>query len=300
MLLVSGQHPPPYPLIAAVAGLLAIVALYRFFVRLGRERLVADTPAVRIRSAAQGYVKVHGKALPAGPQPTSAPLSSRPCVWWSYEIAHQERDSKGNTRWRTVDSAASVELFVLADEDARCLVGPVKAEITPTIRDVWYGASSWPSGGPPGGGSGLFHGGAWRYTEKLLGVGQRVCVMGELRSHSDTGANVEAAAAAKLHEWKSDQRALLARFDIDHDGRLDAAEWEAARQAAVREVQAQTLDSPVSRVSVISEPTNGEPFLVASLSDTQLESRERRFAALDFGLGLLGAIVCAWALLHLG
>jgi E3 Ubiquitin ligase len=300
MLHVSGQHPPPYPFIAAGAALLAIFALYRFFVRLRRERLVADTPAVRIRSAAQGYVKVHGQALPASQQPTAAPLSSRPCVWWSYEIAHQERDSKGNTHWRTVDSASSVELFVLADEDARCLVGPVKAEITPTVRDVWYGSASWPTNGPPVGGSGLFHSSAWRYTERLLGVGERVCVMGELRSHSETGANVDAAAAALLHEWKNDQGALLARFDADHDGRLDATEWEAARQAAIREVQAQALKAPVSRVSVIAEPTNGEPFLIASLNDTQLVSRERRFAALDFALGLLGVIVCAWALVHLG
>ena len=300
MLHVSGQHPPPYPVIAAVAALFAIFALYRFFVRLRRERLVADTPAVRIRSAAQGYVKVHGQALAASPQPTAAPLSSRPCVWWSYEIAHQERDSKGNTHWRTVDSASSVELFVLADEDARCLVGPVKAEITPAVRDVWYGSASWPTSGPPVGGGGLFHSSAWRYTERLLGVGERVCVMGELRSHSETGANLEAAAGALLHEWKSDQRALLARFDADHDGRLDATEWEAARQAAIREVQAQALKSPVERVSVIAEPTNGEPFMIASLSDTQLESRERRFAALDFAIGLLGVIVCAWALIHLG
>lgn len=300
MLQASGPHPPPYPLIAAIAGLFAIVALYRFFVRLRRERLVADTPPVRIRSAAQGYVKVHGKALPAGPQPSAGPLSARPCVWWGYEIAHKERDSKGNARWHTVDRASSVELFVLADEDARCLVGPVGAEITATIRDVWYGSASWPTAGPPIGGSGLLHSGDWRYTEKLLGVGERVCVMGEFRSHSETGANVAAAAAAKLHEWKSDQRALLARFDTDHDGRLDATEWDAARQAAIREVQGEALNSPVSRVSVISQPTNGEPFLVASLSDAQLESRERRFAALDFALGLLFVIVFAWALIHLG
>jgi len=133
----SAPHPASYPVIAVVAGVLALVALYRFFVRLRRDRLVADTPGVRIRSAAQGYVKVHGKSLPSGPQPAAAPLTARPCVWWSYEIAHLERDSKGNTRWHTVDSAASVELFVLADADAQCLVGPVKAEITPTIRDVW-------------------------------------------------------------------------------------------------------------------------------------------------------------------
>jgi len=300
MLYASGPHLPPYPLIAAVAGLVAIVALYRFFVRLRRERVVADTPAVRIRSAAQGYVKVHGKALPAGPQPSAAPLSARSCVWWGYEIAHKERDSKGNAHWRTVDSASSVELFVLADEDARCLVGPVGAEITPTTRDVWYGTAAWPINGPPIGGSGLVHSGDWRYTEKLLGVGQALCVMGEFRSHSETGANVAAGAATKLHDWKSDQRALLARFDTDHDGRLDASEWEAARQAATREVQAEALTSPVSRVSVISAPTNGEPFLVAALTDAQLESRERRSAALDFALGLICVIVCAWALIHLG
>lgn len=295
----SVPHPPNYPVIAVVAGLLALVALQRFFVRLRRDRLVADTPAMRIRSAAQGYVKVHGKALPSGPQPPAAPLTARPCVWWSYEIAHRERDSKGNTHWRTLESAASVELFVLADEDAQCLVGPVKAEITPTLHDVWYGAASRPAS-PPSGGSALLHSGEWRYTERLLGVGESLCVMGELRSHSETGGDLAAAVAAKLHEWKNDQRSLLERFDADRDGRLDAGEWEAARQAAVREVQAGALASPISRVSVISEPTNGEPFLVAPLTDAQLERRERRFATLDFTLGLLGVIVCAWALVHLG
>jgi hypothetical protein len=296
-LTIGAQQLPPFPVIAAVAGLLTLVALYRFFVRLHRNRLLADTPAVRIRSAAQGYVKVHGRALPSAAQPCAAPLTSRPCVWWSYQIEHQERDSRGRSSWRTVDSAASVELFMLADDDAQCLVGPVKAEITPTSRDVWYGSASWPISGPTADGV-LLHRGEWRYTERLLAVGTRLCVMGELRSHSETGGDVDTAAAVKLHEWKKDQGALLRRFDTDHDGRLDATEWEAAREAALSEVRAETLTSGVARVSVISEPTNGEPFLIAPLSDTQLQGRERRYAVLDFALGLLGAIVCAWALTH--
>src|SRR5215469_6079892 len=128
-------HPPPYPLIALVAAVLALLALYRFLVRLRRDRLVADTPQARLRSAAQGYVKVTGRALPAGAAPTAAPLSARPCVWWSYEIAEQERDARGNTRWHTVESAASVEPFALEDTDGnRCLVGPVSAEVTPTLH----------------------------------------------------------------------------------------------------------------------------------------------------------------------
>ena len=278
---MSAPHPLPYPVIAAAAAALALFALFRFFVRLRRDRLLADTPAVRIRSAAQGYVKVTGRAVPAGPAPTAAPLSSRPCVWWAYEIAQEQRDSKGNAHWHTVESAASVELFALVDDDgSRCLVGPVSAEITPTTRRVWYGSE-----------------GGWRYTERLLGVGERLCVMGELRSHSELG-DVNVATAAKLHEWKQDQRSLLARFDVNHDGKLDTAEWEAARRVAARESQTQTLQSPISRVSVISEPVNGEPFLIAPLNASQLEKRERLFAGLYFLLGLIGVIVCAWAIRH--
>ena len=291
-------HPPPYPLIAAAAAALVLYALWRFFVRVRRDRLVADTPAMRVRSAAQGYVKVTGRAEPAAAAPTAAPLTSRPCVWWAYEIAHQERDAKGNAHWRTVESAASVELFALVDDDgARCLVGPVSAEVTPTVRNVWYGNESRPPALPAQEPLPLLHTGSWRYIERLLEVGAHVCVLGELRSHSEVG-DVNAATAVKLHEWKQDQPALLARFDLDHDGRLSAAEWEAARAAAAAEAQAQTLHAGITRTSVISQPTNGEPFLIAPRSAAQLERRERLYATLDFVLGLLGVIVCAWAIRH--
>lgn len=294
---MSAAPSPHYAAIAAVAGALALLALYRFFVRVRRDRLVADTPPARIRSAAQGYVKVAGRALPAGPAPTAAPLTSRPCIWWSYEIEQEQKDSRGNTRWRTVESGTSVELFALVDDDgARCLVGPVSAEVTPDVRNVWYGATPRPVG-PPMDSIPLLHSGDWRYTESLLGVGAQLCVMGELRSHSELGDS-SAAALAKLHEWKQDQRSLLARFDRDHDGKLSEAEWEAARAAAASEAKAETLQSPIERVSVISQPTNGEPFLIAPLSAAALEKRERLFAALYFVLGLACVVLCAWAIRH--
>ena len=294
---MSAAPSPHYAAIAAVAGVLALLALYRFFVRVRRDRLVADTPAAHIRSAAQGYVKVAGRALPAGPAPTAAPLTSRPCVWWSYEIEQEQKDSRGNTRWRTVESGTSVELFALVGDDgARCLVGPVSAEVTPNVRNVWYGATPRPVG-PPADSIPLLHSGDWRYTESLLGVGARLCVMGELRSHSEVG-DASAASLAKLHEWKQDQRSLLARFDLDHDGKLSDAEWEAARAAAAREAKTETLQAPIERVSVISQPRNGEPFLIAPLSPAALEKRERLFAALYFVLGLACVVLCAWAIRH--
>ncbi len=227
-----------YGIAAVMAAAGALLALYNFFVRLRRDRLVADTPPVRIRSAAQGYVKVSGRAAAAGASPARAPLSARPCVWWDYEIARLERDRQ-RSQWHTIESGASVELFALIDAEAQCLVGPVRAEITPTTRSVWYGTEPRPLGPPPSSNP-LWRAGDWRYTERLLSAGDHLCVMGELRSHSELG-DVNAATAAKLHEWKQDQQALLARFDVNHDGKLDAAEWEAARLAAARASQSQTL-----------------------------------------------------------
>ena len=67
--------------------------------------------------------------------------------------------------------------------------------------------------------------------------------------------------------------------------------------AAQRESQTQTLGAQIQRVSIISEPVNGEPFLIAPMSGAQMGQRERRYAALYFVLsGLTGVCVCAWAL----
>jgi len=287
-----GQDPLHFRIAAALFGLASLWALNRFFVRLRRDRLLADTPLVRIRSAAQGYVKVAGRASPAGSAPIASPLSLRPCVWWKYELAHEERDEKGNTHWHTVERAASVELFTLTDEDAQCLVGPINAEITPSTRDIWYGSRPRPQGPPPPSSSRLASG-PWRYTEQLLSPGDWLSVMGELRSHSELD-DLNSAVGEKLRQWKLDQARLLARFDTNHDGQIDAAEWEVARAAATREVQ--SPPGGVSRIRVISQPRGAEPYLIAPLSPERLEKREKLLAMAYFVCGLCGVVLCAWAI----
>jgi hypothetical protein len=285
------------PVITALSAGGALLALFGSLRHVRRDRLLADTAAVRIRSAAQGYVKVSGRAVPAHAQPTAAPLSGRPCVWWSYEIAQLQEERPGKSEWHTVEKAACVELFMLVDDDdARCLVGPVSAEITPTTRSVWYGEESRPCGPPPAVAP-PFHLGPWRYTERLLDLDAHLSVIGELRSHSEV-SDVDRVTQEKLRLWKQDQASLLARFDADHDGRIDAAEWERVRSAAAQEAQAQVLSSDVARVSVISQPRNGEPFLIAPLSSAQLVHREKVFAALYFSLGIACVALCAWGLRH--
>ncbi len=291
MLTHGAQNPE---VIAAIAGAGALLCLYAFFRRLRRDRVLANTPLMRIRSAAQGYVKVAGLARPAGPAPIAAPLSGRPCVWWDFRVAEQERDARGRTQWRTIESGTSVELFVLADDDGECLVGPVKAEVTPSQLNTWYGNGSRPLNGPPPFNTALLMG-PYRYTESLLAVDAQLCVVGELRSHSETG-NLEAAIAGKLHEWKQDQTTLLRRFDADHDGHLSAAEWDAARAAAAQECETQKLQSNIARTSVISEPVDGRPFLISPRGPGGMEKREWRMAWFYFALGLACVWVCAWAL----
>lgn len=288
------SHVHNTALIAAAGGAGALLCLYGFFRRLRRDRLLADTPLVHIRSAAQGYVKVQGHARPAGAAPTAAPLSGRPCVWWDFKIAEQHRDAKGRAEWRTIESATSVELFVLAEDDAQCLVGPVRAEVTPSRINTWYGNTSRPIGGPPVVNTALLMG-PYRYTEQLLESDAQLCVAGELRSHSETG-DLAAATAARLHEWKQDQQRLLERFDADHDGHLSEAEWENARRAAAQECEAQKLQAAIQRVSIVSEPADGRPFLISPLGPERMERREQRMAWLYFALGLACVWLCAWAL----
>src|SRR5262249_62380783 len=45
---------------------------------------------------------------------------------------------------------------------------------------------------------------------------------------------------------------------------------------------------------------NGEPFLIAPLSEAALERREKLYAGLYLALGLLGVAVPAWAIRHTG
>jgi hypothetical protein len=282
-----------YWLAAGALGAIACWALYEFVASIRRDRLLEDTPLVKIRSAAQGYVKVFGRAKAAQADATASPLSSRPCVWWSYSVEEKRRSTKGETYWDTINSASSITPFVLADADGECLVGPVNAEITPSIHDVWYGDAPLPSGPPAS--SGIRLGDSYRYTERLLREGDQLSVTGELRSDSEINSG-DAAAAVLLRQWKSDQTALLARFDQNHDGKIDAAEWEAARRAAAGESQLNTLKSAIVRTSCISEPTHGEPFIIAPMDSNHLVKREQLHAAVFFTIGVLCAGLCAWAI----
>jgi hypothetical protein len=321
-------------LLASLAGLVLYSLWYTW--RAWREnRLVADTPTSRIRSAAQGYVELIGRGqLPAG-QENRAPLSRRPCTWWRYRI--EKQSGSGRSRgWTAVDHGESELPFLLDDGTGQCLVDPRGAEVYPSEKDVWYGDSEWPEVRlPPLGGvlgktvDALFSGGRYRYTEFRMRPDETLCALGAYHSVSGGGLDhPDEAVADVLRRWKQDQAALLKRFDTNHDGVLDAAEWELARAAARREVAEHMLTPQAATgaatgaapagargasamgaagtgasavqgpLSILAKPSDGRAFLLAASDGASLAHRLRRQASVGLVSSLAASAALAWLMTH--
>lgn len=103
---------------------------------------------------------------------------------------------------------------------------------------------------------------------------------------------------ALLAEWKRNQGRLLARFDANRDGRVDAAEWERARAAAEHEAATELrrqLAEPV--VLLMSRPHAADrPYLLSSLPPRRLTRHCKLIAAASFAVFLLAGVLLWWLL----
>jgi hypothetical protein len=259
-------------------------------------RLIEDTPTSRVRSAAQGYVELSGRAAPLVGSPEPAPLTRRPCVWWRYRIQEKVESGPGGKRrqsWRTINSGCSEVPFLLDDGTGECVVQPMGAEVVTAESTTWYGSTPWPTQGP---GEGLlrFRGNRYRYFEERIYEHEQIYLLGQFRSHSSTGSSDrEADIRALLSDWKRDQAKLAERFDRDRDGKVSLAEWERAREEARRTVTERDVQRPAaSAVHVVSRPDGGELYLLAAVPGKTLARRYRRRALLAF----LGFVAATYAL----
>jgi hypothetical protein len=286
----------------AVFGSTGIVAgLYMFFRRWQQRRMLEDTPAAHIRSAPQGYVKLTGCARSVDGKSLRAPLTGRSCVWWTYRIEQRGSYARAVNRLLNINRGSSDQPFLLVEQDDHCLVDPEGAEIEPSDRKVWYGNSPDDIPPPRWGGSAMGFGHSYRYVEAILTEGAEVSVLGEFRADTRmVTSTIADDAAALLTRWKDNQPALLARFDTNHDGRIDAAEWEAARAAALVEAQRDRLQRPPqARVCVLAKPREHRPFLIAAQSARQLARTEGRRALAGLMLTLLSLVLTCHAIAHI-
>lgn len=273
------------------AFLLGGFGLWRYYRRLG---VLKDTPRSLIRSAAQGYVELQGTAkLMPGP-PIMAPLSGKPCVWWSYRIQSRSR-SRGS--WSTLDgsnSDTSTDIFMIDDGTGQCVVDPDKSEVTPSVRESWSGDSPMPEGGP---GTGSFMG-RYRYTEYRIEQGVPLCALGYFHTQDPvSGAMIDEEVRQQLAAWKQDQAWVLQHFDKNHDGQVDFQEWDAARQEARRlvlEKERENLQRPP--VNVLSHPRDGRQFILSALPREKLMLRLRLITLASLLALLVGGAYGTWLL----
>ncbi len=265
--------------------IVAVACFVGAFWNLRKARLLEDMPTSRVRSAAQGYLELEGRAgLLPGPEIVS-PLSGAICAWWKYRIEHREtvwRNGKRSSEWRTVESGTSDSLFLLADETGECVVDPEGATIYPSLRRRWQGRTRRPGIVPEK--PSWLQFGDYRYHEQLLRIGDPLYAIGWFRSQGLTHSYDENTELRDLlREWKADHAGLLQRFDRNGDGSIDLQEWETARRAALEQVRSQQVERSLDpEVHVLCRPRDRRPFLLSSLPQATLARRYRwgGFAAL--------------------
>ncbi len=281
-----------------------------------RARMIEDIATSKIRSAAQGYVELIGRAdwLP-GPD-IRAPLSGKNCVWYSYTI--EARIGGGwfsrllqRSGWEVLDRGASTELFQLSDDTGACIIDPESAQVYTTTQDVWFGSSQWPEG-PIGAsetvplkplGINMSMGvGRYRYQERRIACGTELYALGHFDTiGSDYAGDLSHDVAAILRSWKRDEAFLLRRYDSNKDGQLDEKEWVSVRRdAQILAKEHHKLNATGSTFHTLSETQDKRlPFILATGSPSGLVSRHRKRALLSL-LGVAGTASFLAYILWLG
>jgi len=255
----------------ACLAIMAAISMLAWQSALRRLRAIRDTPTSKVASAAQGYVELIGSGHPFT-EPLISQLRHQPCLWYRYKV--ERRGSKN--KWHVVDSGESEDSFILRDESGECLIDPDQAEIMTSHHNQWVD-------------------GNLRYTEWRLAQRDDIYVIGEL--HTQGGSNLEfntrAEIIALLAEWKKNMPDLHAKFDLDNNGELDMKEWMLARSAAKREVAKKMREAQAQPdIHIISQPRNGNLFLVSNLPQEKLSRRYLlwSWAHLVIFFGALGGI----------
>lgn len=263
-------------------------------------RHMQDTPASKIRSAAQGYVELSGVLKPSE-TPLLGPLTEQPCLWWRYEIERYTTGRKSN-RWVTVEEGSSKARLRLDDGTGEVLIDPRGAEVFPASRRVWEGVQRHPLRNKPGETllDGLLSGqlvSRYRYTEERLHAGEALYAIGhfQTKSPADRAFNGKQARNEVVREWQEDFDGLLRRFDANGNGWLEDEEWERVNAAASAEAKRLHRKAALRPAwHKLHKPGEKRPFVLSSSGKAGAIRRMRRQALIGALMCLLGACGLAW------
>jgi hypothetical protein len=132
---------------AAVGACVGLFLFFRGFKMLQLKRLIENTPASKVRSAAMGLVELSG--VPVGPSTIPAGITGDPCFY--YRATAWERVQSGkNSEWKRVADESLFVPFFLQDETGRTLINAQGADmdVHRNFKDE-FGGSFFSSGNMP-------------------------------------------------------------------------------------------------------------------------------------------------------
>jgi hypothetical protein len=112
--------------IAVIGAFAGVYLFYRGFDLLQRKRLILNTPASKVRSAAMGLVEING--LAAGPYTITAPITDVACFYF-HTTAWQWQQRGRSSEWVKVADESMHVPFFIDDNTGRVLVDPQGAEM---------------------------------------------------------------------------------------------------------------------------------------------------------------------------
>ena len=258
-----------------------VYLFYKGFKRMHLKRLIEDIPTSNIRSIAIGPVEVRGEAVPIFK--IFSPFGRSACAYYRYRVQEYRR-SRHSGHWVTIARGDSSQYpFFLEDGTGCALVNPLQAEMDlPWIQAFSPGLFS---GIPPEAKGFLDEKGiaykGWlgsskkiRLEESYIMPRQPIYVLGyaapwKMEANS---AGAERLRSIKLQKellrLKRDKTGLM-KYDSNHDGKIDAEEWEKAKQRVLDEVKQEEILN-VRNMTVIRQSPDGGIFYVSDKSQKEL------------------------------
>ncbi len=335
---MSGIHIEGSEPIMALLGLgLGIYLFFAGFKELKSKRIIQNIPTSKINTGAVGTnVEVTGRIVSEKGQIVQAPISGRPCAFYSIEIQRWERNRsyRGNSlgshsastgfnrgRWVTIESFNSGKGFFIDDKsgaNAMVLVDGAVIKRKGGTQDFETQSNNFDQM-PIGlrqsleanqtklrkfklkNTSWLFSN-RFRFREWYFSMGENIFVLG----HADSGLRAPKRKKMKFKTFLKAKKAiqesdkLKARFDTNQDGQLDEEELERGAKILALQLESkyskEKLEDLASKTKLIFKQKKPNPFYISNMSEKDLVSDLATWSTLKIWGGPILSVTCIFYL----
>lgn len=185
-----------FMIMVVIPLVIAAILIYAGLRARRRRALISATPKSNIGMADDGYREFEGTIEAVDGKPVTSPLTKSACVWFHAKVEESvgpRTNTKVARHWRMLNETTSRARFLVRDSTGACVVHPEDADVTPTDRSVWYGATVEPTDrnplkvGPEVSPSPGFQNLAgpetrYRYSEERIYAGNTLLVLGQFKT----------------------------------------------------------------------------------------------------------------------